>query len=486
MGVAHYNLGMASRREGRLDEALASFDAAIALDPDYAEAYNARGGVLHTLKRFDEALASFDRAIAVKRDYASAFNNRGITLKALGRPEDALTSYDTAIALNPSQAETHNNRGNLLTELNRLDDALASYDKAILLKPDFADAFKNRGQLKLMTGRFDEGWRDYEWRFDAQGFPDKKPAFEAPAWNGEDLSGRHIVVFGEQGMGDTIQFARYLSLLARKNADVTFVTDSKLVRVLHSLPEKIRIVEKISRSTRFDFQCALMSLPLRFRTDLSSIPNAVPYLESDGELVAHWRQRIGSHGLKIGIAWQGSPFNKLDAGRSISLRQFVPLARIPGVRLISLQKHFGTDQLAQLPGDITIETLTSLDDGADAFIDTAAIMANLDLVVTCDTSIAHLAGALGRPVWVALKYVPDWRWMLDREDSPWYPTMRLFRQKAEGDWTPVFTGIEQRIRAGFRTAGEPDNKKGVKETLDPSSLGSLVAGIGFEPMTFRL
>ena len=443
----HYNRGLAFRAEGRLDAALASFDAAIARNPFYAQAFNVRGGILHALKRFDEALVSFDKAIGLKPHDASAFSNRGITLTALGRLEAALASYDRAIALDPTFAEAYNNRGNLLTALKRLDEALASYDKAILLKPDFADAFKNRAQLKLLTGRFEEGWHDYEWRFDAHGFPDKPPAFEAPTWNGEDLSGRHIVVSDEQGMGDTIQFARYLLLLVRKNAEVTFVTEAKLVRLLHSLPEKIRIVRQIRGDTRFDFQCALMSLPLRFRTDLSSIPNAVPYLESERSLIAQWRERIGSPGFKIGIAWQGSPINKTDAGRSIPLEQFVPSARVPGVRLISLQKHFATGQLAQLPGDVGIQTLNDLDEGPDAFIDTAAVMANLDLIVTCDTSIAHLAGALGRPVWVALKHVPDWRWMLDKEDSPWYPTMRLFRQQTAGDWAPVFASIEQEIRA---------------------------------------
>jgi Tfp pilus assembly protein PilF len=444
--VAHYNRGMAFRAERRLVAALASFDEAIALNPVYAQAFNARGGVLHALHHFDEALVAFDEAIAIKPDYAAAFGNRGITLKALGRSEAALASYDAAIALNPGFAEAYNNHGNLLTELKRTDEALADYDKAIALKPNFADAFKNRAHLKLMTGRFEEGWRDYEWRFDAEGFPDKPPVLQARPWNGEDLSGRHIVVFGEQGMGDTIQFARYLPLLARKSAEVTFVTDGKLVRLLHSLPAKIRIVRQIGGEARFDFQCALMSLPLRFDTDVSSIPNAVPYLASDPRFVLQWRERIGSHGLKIGIAWQGSRVNKIDAGRSIPLQQFVPLARVPGVRLISLQKQFGTEQLAQLPDDIDVETLRGFDEGPDAFIDTAAVMANLDLIVTCDTSIAHLAGALARPVWVAFRHVPDWRWMLDREDSPWYPTMRLFRQKSAGDWSPVFTAIERQLR----------------------------------------
>lgn len=460
-----YRRGMSLRQQRRLDEAIASLNRAITRKADYAQAFMGRGVVLQELKRFEEALESYDKAIAIKHDYAAAFSNRGILLKEQNRLEEALASYDQAIAIDAGSAETYNNRGNVLIELKRLDEAIASYDKAIALKPNFADAFKNRAQFNLLTGNYEAGWQDYEWRFDAKSFPDKRPMFTAPIWNGEDLTGRGLVVYGEQGFGDTFQFARYLPLLVRRHAQVTFVTDGKLVRLLRSLPEIVRLIDGMgqralaqhSRSAgdrlpetvlrddeRFDFQCALMGLPRRFRTDLSSIPKEVPYLHAEDALVLSWKKRIGSHGFKVGIAWQGTPIGRIDRGRSIPLEEFLPLGRLPGVRLISLQKYHGLDQLALCA---PIETLgAGFDDGPDGFIDTAAVMANLDLIVTSDTSIAHLAGAMGRPVWVALKHVPDWRWMLEREDSPWYATMRLFRQKTAGDWKAVFARIENALR----------------------------------------
>ena len=261
------------------------------------------------------------------------------------------------------------------------------------------------------------------------------------------LRGRRLLVFSEQGLGDVIQFVRYLPLLLEREANVTFLASAKVIRLLRPLTAKIAVISA-TKETSFDFQCALMSLPYRLNTDLSSIPNKVPYLAAEEELVARWKARVGGHGFKVGIAWQGNPRASIDQGRSIPVAEFVPLSGLPGVRLISLQKHDGLDQLALLQPDSKIETLgDDFDNGLDAFVDTAAVMESLDLIITSDTSIAHLAGALGRPTWVALKHVPDWRWMLDRDDSPWYPTMRLFRQSARDDWRSVFAAIEQELRS---------------------------------------
>ena len=277
-------------------------------------------------------------------------------------------------------------------------------------------------------------------------FPSKRPKFAN--WHGEDLEGRHLLVFSEQGLGDIIQFARYLPLLARNRCQITFLTGAKLIRLLRPLTSGIEVISTLGTERKFDFQCALMSLPHRFGTDLASIPNSVPYLRAEDALIARWRERIGAHGFKIGIAWQGNPQAPIDRGRSIPLTEYFALARLPGVRLISLQKQHGLDQLGELPDDVTIETLgEDFDNGPDAFVDTAAVMENLDLIITSDTSIAHLAGALGRSTWIALKYVPDWRWLLDREDSPWYPTVRLFRQSERDNWQPVFAKIERELRS---------------------------------------
>ena len=271
---------------------------------------------------------------------------------------------------------------------------------------------------------------------------------KVPTWRGEDLSGCRLLVFSEQGLGDVIQFARYLPLLAERNCKIAFLAPAKLARLLRLSIHAIEVVSKLSDVQGVDFQVALMSLPHQFNTEPSSIPNKVPYLKAEPKLEARWRARIGTRGFRIGIAWQGNPSTKIDEGRSVPLEEFVPLAGIPGIRLISLQKHVGLNQLACLPTDVKIETFgDDLDAGPDAFVDTAAVMNSLDLIITSDTSIAHLAGGLGRPTWVALKYVPDWRWLLDREDCPWYPTLRLFRQAERDDWRSVFSKIERELHA---------------------------------------
>ena len=476
------NRGLALHELRRFDEALASYDRALAVRPDHAETLSNRGFTLHGLKRFDEALASYDRALTVRPDFAEALSNRGNSLKELKRFAEALASYDRALAVRPHYAEALSNRGLALHELKRFEEALASYDCALAARPDNAGVLCNRGMtlhemkrfeealasydraltaqrdhalahwnealLRLLTGDFGRGWAGYERRWEAKDLSSKRPKINAPTWQGQDLIGRHIVVFSEQGSGDVIQFARYLPLLVERKARVTFLTNEKLCRLLQPLDAQIRIVSNLGTKEAFDFQCALMSLPHWFNTDLSSIPNKVPYLAAEQELSCRWKERIGGDGFKIGIAWQGNPHGPIDQGRSIPVEEFIPLTGLPSVRLISLQKHHGLDQLTRLPADAKIETLgDDFDGGPDAFIDAAAVISNLDLIITADTSIAHLAGALGRLTWVALKYVPDWRWMLDRHDSPWYPTTRLFRQRDRDDWKPVFAKIEEELRS---------------------------------------
>jgi tetratricopeptide (TPR) repeat protein len=448
---AHDNRGSALKDLNRFDEALASYDRAIALKPDYAQAFQNRGDTLALANRLEEALESYQRAIALKPDHAEALINRGYALQQLERIEEALASYDTAIALMPGVAETYFNRGIALSKLNRIEEALASYDRAIALKPGYADALNNRALAKLLLGRFREAWADHEWRWQTNAFAGGRPNVSAPAWQGEDLASRRILVFCEQGFGDIIQFARYLPLLVQRGARVTFLMPETIVRLLRPLTSDIEVISQSGNAGAFDFQCALMSLPYRFNTDLASIPNQVPYLSAEEPLIGRWKERIGEHGFKVGIAWHGNP-KKLNHSMFIPLQEFAPLAAIPGVRLISLQYRDGLDQLARLPADIRIETLgDDFNRGPDGFVDTAAVMSNLDLVITCDTSIAHLAGALARPTWIGLKQVPYWPWMLEREDSPWYPTVRLFRQPQAGAWAPVFARMGQELRSMVST-----------------------------------
>jgi tetratricopeptide (TPR) repeat protein len=442
----HNNRGNALKELKRFEEALASYDRAVALNPDFAETYYNRANALIELKRPDEALACYDKALALK-PYAAGFCGRGIVLSRLRRPQEALAEFDRAIALEPNNAEAFNLRANALIELDRLDEALPSYDRSIAINPARAEAFYDRAHGRLLAGRYREGWADHEWRWQSKGFPSKRPRINAPPWQGQDLNGQRILVFREQGYGDIIQFSRYLPLLREYGAKVVFFVGPQLARLLRAVTVGIDVIHDLQHAGALDFQCALMSLPHRLKTDLNSIPAKIPYLSAEPELVARWKERIGTHGFKIGIGWQGNP-KGLDGNKHVALSQFIALARIPGVRLISLQYKDGLEQLADLPADIRIETPgEDFNSGSDAFIDTAAVMANLDLIVSCDTSIPHLAGALGLPTWIILKHVSDWRWLLGRDDSPWYPTVRLFRQPALGDWTSVVARVEQELRA---------------------------------------
>jgi Tfp pilus assembly protein PilF len=466
---AHNNRGAALKELRRFDEALTSFDKALAIRPYYAVAFFNRGGALYELRRFDEALTSFDKALAIKQDYAEAHNNRGNVLQKLQRLDEALASYDKALAIKPDYAEAHHNRGNVLQKLQRLDEARASFDKALAIKPDYAEVLATRGCLALLEGRYAEGWRDFEFREFIHA-PDRKLIASWPQWKGEDLREKRIIVYEEQGLGDVILCSRFLTLLASRGARVTFLVRAPLHRLFRPFEPSVRLVDQPPPGEVFDFQRALMSLPGYLNTTLENIPANIPYLCPEEPLVALWREKLGSEGFKVGICWQGNPDNPEDLSRSIALRCFQSLALIPGVRLIALQSRDGLDQLEDLPSDMRVETLgQDFDNGPDAFVDTAAVMSCLDLVITADTSIAHLAGALGRPVWVALKHVPHWFWMLGRTDSPWYPTMTLYRQEVRDDWSSVFRALTNDLgklpkREGTRT---------IAQILIPGSVGEL-------------
>jgi len=437
---AYNNKGNLLRALKRLDEARECFDRLIVLKPDMAEAHNNRGTVLRDLERFVEALKSYDRAIELRSDYAEAYSNKGNVLSILGQPQSALRCYDRAIELNPEHEEAYCSKGNVLCSLRRMEEACSCYDIAIALNPDFGDAYWNKGLCRLLTGAFEEGWPLYEWR-------KKKLArvgvsnYSQPCWSGrESLENKTLLIYGEQGLGDTIQFCRYALLARQKGAHVVLAVQDVLVRLLNSLSPDITIERMTSKRAAFDYQVALMSLPLTFGTTLSTCPAKVPYLRAEPEKVEAWKARLGNDGFKVGICWQGN--KKGDVGRAFPLRHFEEIAKLHNVRLISLQKYEGTEQLCDLPSGMKVETLgEEFDDGPDAFVDTAAVIECLDLVITLDTATAHLAGALGRPAWVALKYTPEWRWLLDRSDSPWYPTLKLFRQREPGEWRSVFAAI---------------------------------------------
>jgi len=304
--------------------------------------------------------------------------------------------------------------------------------------------------LKLLLGNFSEGWRDHEFRKSGNIFNDGK-SFKNPVWTGStEISGKTILVRPEQGLGDVIQFARYIRCLDKSGARILFDPYPKLAALMKTMDAGFEIVAADDETLLYDYHCPLLSLPFAFGTTEEYMPKDTPYLFADPSRIETWRSRIGATGFRIGICWQGSK-NLIDIGRSFPVDLFKHIARLPGVRLISLHKGAGEDQLVNLPEDMVVEVLgDDFDAGESAFLDTAAVMMCCDLIITSDTSVAHLAGALGAPVWVALKKIPDWRWMLERQDSPWYPTMQLFRQKVEGDWDSVFSEIEDafiRLRA---------------------------------------
>jgi Flp pilus assembly protein TadD len=447
-----YLLGLVLAQTGRFEGAIDFVDRALALQPSSLEALNSRGNIEQMAGRQEAALAFYDRALAIEPHFPAALVNRGGALKALERFDEALACYDRAVALAPDNAEAWNNRSVVSRYLGRFAEALAGYERAVALQPAYADAVYNLACLRLLLGDLAGGWPGFEARWRVSDPIRPLLNLPLPLWRGEPLEGRRILVFEEQGLGDTVQFCRLLPVLQHRGARVTFVTRASMVAFVRSLVGTLD-VRADCPAEPFDYQCPLMSLPLGLGLTLDTIPAETPYLFSDAARVRRWRERLGSHGFKIGIAWAGSE-SGASMKKAFALADLRGLAQIPGVRLVCLQKGRGAEEARDPPDGLQVETLgEDFDAGPDAFLDTAAAMQSLDLIVSADTSIAHVAGALGRPVWVALPYVADWRWLLERADTPWYPTMRLFRQKARDDWSGVFAAIEAALRAQMGSAG---------------------------------
>ena len=439
---AHDGRGTALAMLGRPQDALESHDRALALDPNSAVAHNNRGAALAALRRPAEALEAHDRALALDPNSATAHSNRGSALALLDRQEEGLKSLERALALKPDLIQAHTNRSHFLTDLKRYDEALAGFDRAIAVHPQSAEAHFGKSLVLLVRGQFEDAWPHYEWRKRrvAEG---SLHALGRPTWTGkENIAGKTLFIEAEQGLGDTIQFCRYASMAADLGAHVILTAQAALARLLESFDPRVEIMAVPALPDAFDYHIALLSLPQAFGTSLRTIPATIPYLRAEPERTAQMRTRIGGNGFKIGVCWQGS---YIAGVRSFPLRCLEGLARLPGVRLISLQKGDGIEQLDELPDGMTVETLGG--NFPEDFVDTAAAMEAMDLVISCDTSVAHLAGALGRPAWVALRHAPDWRWLLNRDDSPWYPGLQLFRQPAPGNWTGVFAEIEARLAA---------------------------------------
>jgi tetratricopeptide (TPR) repeat protein len=467
--LAHNNLGNALRQQGHLEQAAACYRRAIDCKPDHAEAHNNLGNVLTELQRPEEALASLHEALRLQPRFAQAHCNLGNALSKLQRLEEAVLCYQQALRLQPDFAEAHYNLGNARHNLGYFQEALSCYAEALRLQPDHAEAHMNRGVTCLLLGDFERGWPEYEWRWRCEDTP--APAVKGTAWDGSPLAGRTILLWSEQGLGDTFQFLRYAPLVKARGGFVIVATRPALSRILACAAGIDRLVPLDEAATiPFDVQAPLLSLPWLLGTTLATVPASVPYLSADPHLVARWRQELAPfRGLKVGIAWQGNPRYPADGQRSIPLAEFEPLARVAGVHLFSLQKGHGSEQLPPLRERFRVIDLGShLDETTGAFLDTAAVLENLDLLISSDTAVVHLAGALGVPVWVALSFVPEWRWLLHRQDSPWYPTMRLFRQRQRGNWSELFT----RLAGELSRFHKPDRP--VRSLLVPTTPGELL------------
>jgi tetratricopeptide (TPR) repeat protein len=482
----HNNLGVVLREKKHLDEARACFYRALVINPEFAGAHNNLGRVAEDCGRLEEAAARYRLALCYQPRNAAFHNNLGNALIALSRADEALGCYQQAVRLQPAEPVYFNNLANALTLAGRPEEAEVCCRQALILRTDFADGRHNLAITLAAQGKFDEalaeneealrlapehpgarncralwwlqkgdfarGWPEYEWRWRVPGV--RRREFHKIAWDGTPLTGRTILLYAEQALGDTIQFIRYAPRVKARGGTVIVECPPPLVHLLRSCAGIDQLVPRGAALPPFDVQTALLSLPGLEGTTLECVPADVPYLGADPALVARWRDELARPAsFKIGIVWQGSASFAGDSMRSVPLRYFAALARIPGVRLFSLQKGAARNQIRRLARNFTVTDLGStLDEGGDAFTDTAAVMMNLDLVVSTDTSIAHLAGALGVPVWVVLAIGPDWRWLRAGEACAWYPTMRLFRQTRAHDWDEVFERVAEAVqRALART-----------------------------------
>ena len=445
------------------EEALCAYRRALSLKRDCIETLASLGGLLQEMRHFNEAADTYTKVVSLDPNHCDGWLSLGAALLGARRHGESVAAFRRAVALQPGSAVAYCNMALALMDLGRIEEGIEACRKAIFIEPGSAVATFNLGCMLLAQGNFREGWEAYDYRF-ALGTEKwlREDAHAAP-WTGEPLQHKSILILGEQGNGDHLQFCRYLAALSDFGASVTYLAPTRLHRLFRTLRGSIELLSEIPGGSHFDFQCPLMHLPGLFNRLGLPMPTATPYLAAEPERVARWRNHIGDQGFRVGIVWQGNNYNGDDL-RSYPLDALRPLAKIPDVRLISLQINEGTEQLLRLPHDMKVETLPDFDQGQDGFLDSAAAIEVVDLVVTCDTSMAHLAGALGRPVWIALNETPEWRWQRQRSDSIWYPTARLFRQRARGDWDKVVLDMAQVLTRSLR--------KGVNSSASEAPIAS--------------
>jgi tetratricopeptide (TPR) repeat protein len=444
------NYGLILAALARHQEALACFEDALALGANHLAALRNRAASLKHLRRFDQSLAAYEAVLALKPDDVEALNECGGLLAWLNRPAEAVVRYERALVVAPRIAELHINKGTALAALNRQQEALESFAAAIGIDPERAEAQYNASLVRLRLGDFRDGWRQYEWRWKKFVGAGQGRCQAAPLWLGaEPLKDKTILLLAEQGIGDTIHFMRYAPLVAALGGRVILGVQSPLKAIAATVAGVAMVLGEGEPLPQVDFHCPLISLPLAFQTELSTVPANIPYVHPPRERLDRWRGRVPAHGrLRVGICWAGSGTHLNDRNRSVALDRFAALISVPGVDFVSVQKEVSEQQAALLRAHGVVQLGQEFTD----FADTASVLAMLDLLISVDTSVAHLAGAMGKAVALLVPFAPDFRWLLDRTDSPWYPTMRLYRQSAIGDWGAALDRLRRELAA---LAGRP-------------------------------
>ncbi len=444
---AYNTMAFSLEKQHLYDEAIENYKHALSLDPDFVEAYNHLGVVLNEKGRSAEAIDNFRNAIKRDPDYAEVYNNMGIALKEQEEFSEAIACFEKALQLDPNFTEAYYNLGNSLRDEGRCVGAINNFKQAISLKPDYAQAHWNLSLALLLNGNYSEGWKGYKWRRNA----DLKVLTDyhcsgKPRWDGSSFKSKRLLVHYEQGLGDNIQFIRYLPMIKARGGAVIFETLRPLIGLLQGFEGVDELVEYVPNRKlplEYDVYTSLLDMPFIFGTTVETIPSQVPYIYADPSKAQYWRNKLSGPGLKVGIVWAGSPEHGNDRYRSCSLKNFAPLGEITGVRLYGLQKGPAARQMDEFAQTISVTDIAAY---FNDFTDTAAAIENLDLVISVDTSVLHLSGAMGKPTWALLPYAPEWRWMLNRLDSPWYPTMRLFRQSNWNDWDSVFGSVTEELK----------------------------------------
>lgn len=445
--IYYYDLALVLMAQGDLKAAEKTLEASILLSPKFADAHNLLGNIYNKQGRMEKAIERYELCLCLKPDSAMFWFNLGIACKKLTQLDKAIESFKKAVHFKNDYFQAYNNLGNVYREIGAFSEAIKNFDRALNCNPEYTEALFNRSLVLLGMGDYVNGWKGFDQRLQVPDFQPCCPESNGvPKWNGCAFQGKELFVWDEQGFGDTLQFVRYLPLVKALGGTVTLQTDKTLINLLCNAPGIDRLIEKPEtgkRKVRGDYHVSLLSLPGIFGTTVGSIPNKVPYLFADTLKSKQWKSEFGNGALKIGLVWSGNPGHGNDRNRSCELIRFAPLAHVPNIRLFGLQKGEAVRQIHTLPGDFQ---LLDLDSEIKNWSDTAAIIDNLDLIISVDTSVAHLAGAMGKRVWVLIpKHLSDWRWLLDREDSPWYPTMRLFRQQKRGDWDSVIVRLADRL-----------------------------------------